>query len=144
MNYMESTLPILIIDDDLANKHIMQVAFREAQIRNPTTFVFDGQQALDHLQSCTADRLPALILLDLNMPRMTGIEVLQHIRAHAIWRKIPVVIFSSSDYRGDIEQAYTHGAWSYMVKPVDFSELVVLMRRTADYWFGAVKIARWQ
>jgi CheY-like chemotaxis protein len=142
-NYMDSSLPILITDDDPASKHIMQVAFKEANFRNPTVFVFDGMETLNYLSACTsADKLPALVLLDLNMPKMGGMEVLKQIKAHELWCKIPVIIFSSSDYRGDIEQAYAHGAASYIVKPVDFDKLVSIMEMVNNYWFQAVRLPR--
>ena len=84
--------------------------------------------------------VPGLLMLDLNMPKLSGFELLQTIKAHEEWRKIPVIIFSTSDYEGDIERCYALGAASYIVKPLSYEKLVSMFKIIKDYWFGVVQL----
>jgi len=84
--------------------------------------------------------MPDLILLDLNMPRKGGLEVLAEIKADAQWKHIPVVILTASQAERDVTEAYGHHANCYIVKPVDFNQFVEVVRSIESFWFGIVKL----
>jgi CheY-like chemotaxis protein len=105
--------------------------------------VEDSDQALAYLsgQGIYADRVryqpPALILLDLKMPRATGFEILKWIRDHPNWNRVPAVVFSGSELQDDVRQAYAFGANSYLVKPLGFESLVRLVKSINTVWLEA-------
>lgn len=120
-----ATQSILLAEDDENDVFLLQHAFKEAGLDHPLTVVTDGQSAIDffsEVQEKPSRRLPALVLLDLKMPRRTGLQVLQWIRAMPIIRTIPVMILSSSDNRIDVEYAYEAGATAYLIKPPSLAE----------------------
>src|SRR5579862_3558317 len=123
---------VLHIDDDPNDTELFQAAARRAQVRFSVQNVTDGEQAMAYLRGrgLYANRqlypLPALVLLDLKMPRATGFDVLKWIRHHPEVGKVPVVVFSGSELHDDIQQAYAVGADSYLVKPIGFNALVEL------------------
>jgi CheY-like chemotaxis protein len=112
----------------------------EAGVINPVQVATDGQMAIDYLagKDKFADRtrfpLPGLVLLDLKLPRQSGREVLQWIRAHPSLRRTVVIVFTSAQYVGDIGLAYDLGANSFVVKPVDFTQYLDLARLLRDWW----------
>lgn len=116
-----SELPsILVAEDDESDVILLRRAFKEAAIANPFHFTHDGHEAIDFLWSRrhgSDDRLPALVILDMKMPRRSGMEVLHWIRAQNVLRCLPVLIFSSSARREDVERAYALGANGFLVKP---------------------------
>src|SRR5690349_21685109 len=133
---------VLHIDDDPNDTVLLEAAARKAKVSFLLQNVPDGEAAIAYLSGSGvyADRLrypiPALILLDLKMPRATGFEVLQWIRAHADLGQIPVVILSGSELQQDIQQAYSTGANSYLVKPIGFDALVILVKSLNSLWIG--------
>lgn len=120
---MIERIPILLVEDDENDIYLFQRAAREAGIRNPISIAHDGQEAIDYLSSQEKflDRvrfpLPCLIILDIKMPRRTGIEVLEWLRAEPALRKLPVIMFSSSAQPADVDRAYELGANAFIVKP---------------------------
>lgn len=133
--------PILHVEDEEDDVLFIQRAFKSAGITNPLNAVEDGQSAIDYLSGNGkfADRqqypLPALMLLDLNLPGQSGFDVLKWIRAHPeLKRTIVVVICSSSQNLPDINAAYDLGANGYVVKPPTFPGLVELAKAIRDYW----------
>jgi CheY-like chemotaxis protein len=117
---MSEAVDILIAEDDETDVLLLRRAFKEAGLVRPMHVAADGQAAIDYLtarEQSPEDRLPALIILDLKMPRCNGIEVLQWIRAQPGLRCVPTVIFSSSSRREDVERAYLLGANAFFVKP---------------------------
>jgi CheY-like chemotaxis protein len=132
--------PILLIEDDPNDQVLIRRAFAKAKLMNPLHMVDDGDAAVDYLagDGQYADRqlhpLPTLILLDLKLPRRSGLEVLEWLRAQPGCRRIPVVVLTSSEDSADIARAYDLGANSYLVKPVDFDGLLELLRTVGLYW----------
>ena len=133
----ETILAIEDNDDDVA---LISRAFRKATITNRLQFVSDGEQALEYLkgEGQFADRqqspLPSLILLDLKLPRKSGLEVLAWIRGQPVLRRIPVVVLTSSKQSTDLERAYDLGVNSYLVKPVAFDDLLEMIKALKLYW----------
>src|SRR6267154_1039224 len=125
---------ILQVEDDAHDVFLLQRAFRETGVDHPLQVATDGQMAIDYLAGVDqfSDRgrypLPSLVLLDLKLPRRSGREVLQWIRAQPGFRRIVVIAFTSAPYIGDIGLAYDLGANSFLVKPTDFSRYLDIAR----------------
>ena len=130
------TAPILLVEDNDDDADLTAMAFREAKISNPILRVRDGVEALEvlHGKGSGSSGLPVVVLLDLKLPRVSGIEVLKSIRATESTKHLPVVILTSSDEESDRLQAYAHLANSYVRKPVDYDEFVSASRRLGLYW----------
>ena len=112
-------------------------ALRSAGLPNPITVARDGQEALDYLFSDRNSAVaPLLVLLDLKLPKVGGLEVLRRIRADERTRRLPVVVLTSSSEQEDINSSYWHGANSYIRKPVDFDGFVEASRLLGMYWIG--------
>jgi CheY-like chemotaxis protein len=112
---------ILLADDDDADVMLMERAFRQAEMKRKVLVARDGQDAMEQLaarEHAESDRLPALVILDVKMPRRDGLQTLQWIRAQPALRCIPVFMLSSSSHHEDVERAYLYGANGYFVKPV--------------------------
>ena len=135
-----SSRPILLVEDNPDDVELTRIAFAEARIDNPLHVVGNGVEALDYLfgRGAHAGRggedAPALVLLDLNMPRMDGREVLQSIRAEASTRSLPVVVMTTSAEPFDVEACYALGANSYIRKPVDFDQFMGAVKQVGMYW----------
>ena len=130
---------ILMVEDDPAHAEIIRRNFEGFRIANRLTHVVDGRAALDYLQQQgsreAADRsLPNLILLDLRLPRIDGLEVLRILKSTPELRDIPVVVLTTSANDKDIAQAYDLGANSYLVKPVGFKDFCEMMNTLGYYW----------
>ncbi|MGB3293584.1 MAG: response regulator [Phormidesmis sp.] len=131
---------LLLVEDDSNDVLLIQRAFRRANINLPLTIVQDGDEAVDYLQGegQYEDRIqypmPTLILLDLKLPRRSGLEVLEWLRAQPILRRIPVVVLTSSRENADIDSAYEIGVNSYLVKPVTFAALETMIAALNEYW----------
>ena len=124
---------ILLAEDRENDIELLTRAFEKAGSPLPVRVVRDGQEAIDYLKNC-GGRIPAILLLDLKMPRMSGFEVMEWVRQHPQFRQMVVVVFSVSDTPDDIRRAYLLGANSYLLKPVGFPELVEKVRILSDYW----------
>lgn len=133
---------ILLVEDNPDDVELTRLAFVEAGEPHRLHVVSDGAEAVDYLlaRGRHADRdpaaLPALVLLDLNLPRLDGHEVLQAIRADAMTRCLPVVVLTTSVEPSDVERAYARGANSYIQKPVEFDRFVEVVRQVGRYWLG--------
>jgi CheY-like chemotaxis protein len=140
-------VPILIADDDEEDRMLARDALTESRLANPLYFVADGVELLDFLhrrgryENPEPSPRPGLILLDINMPRMTGLEALQEIKRDAELRRIPVVILTTSRADEDIIHSYDLGVNSFISKPVTFEGLVDVMRLLGTYWFEIVDLA---
>jgi CheY-like chemotaxis protein len=134
--------PILLVEDDDDAVLLMQRALRRAGIGTDLHVADDGGAAIDYLagQGPYADRarwpLPALVLLDLNLPRRSGLEVLAWVRTQPGLRRLPVVVLTTSREPHDVERAYDLGANSYLVKPSGLSDLVHLVQLVERYWLA--------
>ena len=132
--------PILLVEDSDDDADLTVMAFKDAKVLNPVVRARDGVEALDYLfrRGAHAGRddyeLPAVVLLDLNMPRLNGIEVLKQLRAAERTKLLPVVVLSSSDEDSDRLQAYLHLANSYVRKPVTYEAFVSASRQLGEYW----------
>ena len=135
-----SDRPILLVEDNPDDVELTRIAFAEAKIANPLHVVGNGAEALDYLFSRgdyagrPRHEMPSLVLLDLNMPRMDGREVLQAIRGDATTRSLPVVVMTTSTEPFDVESCYSLGANSYIRKPVDFGQFMWAVKQVGMYW----------
>ena len=132
--------PILVADDDPDDVLLLRRAFRKANLPVSLRVVTDGEAAIAYLagDGPYADRddhpLPALLLLDLKMPRKSGFEVLEWIRSQPGLRRLRIVVLTSSRHSSDIDRAHELGANSYVVKPIVFDDLVAMAQRLGAYW----------
>ena len=124
---------ILLIEDDRIDAMTVTRALRDLGSTNPLHHVTDGEKALSFLVDPASPR-PMLILLDLNMPRMNGAEFLAVIKADDLFRAIPVVVLTTSQEDRDRLRAFDLSAAGYIVKPVDYTQFVNVMRTVLDYW----------
>lgn len=135
-----SSQAILVVEDDPNDVLLIQRAFKKANILNPLKTVGNGDEAVAYLggEGKYADQeespSPVLVLLDLKLPRRSGLEVLEWIRAQERLRRLPVVVLTSSRETSDINKAYDLGANSYLVKPVGFDSLLDLVKSLELYW----------
>lgn len=132
---------ILLAEDDTGDSELILAALDEFDLAVETAVVRDGAQALDYLECREPDgerpaALPRLVLADLKMPRMNGLELIRHLREDARWNLLPVIVLTSSAEPGDIAAAYRTGANAYVVKPVEFDEFFETIRRIARFWVG--------
>jgi two-component system response regulator len=131
---------ILLVEDNPADVQITQRALQESGGKVELIVVRDGQEAMDYLlrRGAFADqpdwRSPDLILLDLNLPRLTGLEVLRRIRATPALQGVPVVVLTTSRWDEDVRQVYAAGANTYIEKPQDFDRFVEILRIVQTYW----------
>jgi CheY-like chemotaxis protein len=131
---------ILLVEDNPDDVELTRIAFAEAKIANHLVVVGDGVEALDYLfaRGRHADRdpedLPSIVLLDLNLPKVDGREVLQAIRADDRTRALPVVVLTTSAEPFDVEASYALGVNSYIRKPVDFEQFVWAVKQVGLYW----------
>jgi two-component system response regulator len=143
-HYMRPS-PILVVDDNEDDYEAIARAFKKIGLVHPVSLCTTGQGAMDFLrregifkEAANKAERPVLIMLDLNMPGMDGLQVLQHIRQDAGLRQIPVVIWTTSSNEKDVDACYQMGANAYMQKPVIFDELVESVKRLKEYWFETV------
>lgn len=133
-----SKVPILIADDDPEDRQLIKEALEESRLLNEIEFVADGEALIEYLEK--QQRLPGLILLDLNMPRKDGREALKEIKSHPRFKQIPVVVLTTSKAEEDIYRTYNLGVNSFITKPVTFTALVEIMRGIGRYWFEIVEL----
>lgn len=137
---MENDRSILLVEDDPDGVELTLRALRKSDPAGHVAVARDGVEALEYLfgtgaqAECDPDLLPQLILLDLKLPRLDGLEVLRRLRADARTRHIPVVVLTSSAEETDLISSYALGANSYLRKPVDFTEFVEVARHLGLYW----------
>ncbi|HEX9777096.1 MAG TPA: response regulator [Geopsychrobacteraceae bacterium] len=127
--------PVLLIEDNPVDIDLTLRAFAKRNLTNPVLIARDGEEALTWLPRWEAGvQVPLVILLDLKLPRVAGLEVLRQLKQNPTSRKIPVVILTSSAEDRDIAEAYRLGASSYIVKPVDFAKFLEVTARIELYW----------
>ena len=131
---------ILLAEDDPNDVLLIQRAFHRTLVANPVQVVRDGEEALAYLkgEDPFSDRerhpLPVLMLMDLKMPRKTGLEVLEWVRQQPGLKRLPIIVLTSSNQSPDINRAYELGANSYLVKPAGFDSLLELVKNLDMYW----------
>lgn len=130
---MLSAKPILLIEDDDVDILSLKRAFRELTISNPLKSVTNGEDALSYLINKN-NELPGLIILDMNMPRMNGIELLKQLKSSPVFKLIPVIILTTSSNSSDVKNAYESQVAGYMIKPIDFDEFKRMILHIYNYW----------
>jgi CheY-like chemotaxis protein len=131
---------ILFVEDNRMDIELTLDAFREAHLPNPIQIVRDGQDALDYMLGMgqftdrTAYPLPALILLDLKLPRVDGLQVLRTLKTTPKVRRIPTIVLTSSKEEGDLTLSYDLGVNSYLVKPISYDGFIRVIQSLDDYW----------
>ena len=129
--------PILVVEDSDMDLDFCMQAFDEHAIANPVIVCRDGDEAMQFIDAHpTSDnpRLPLLVLLDLRLPKVDGMEVLRHARQHPVWKQVPFIILTTSRENSDIGTAYQIGVNSYIVKPVDFVSFTKVVKYIKLYW----------
>ena len=127
--------PILLIEDNPMDEDLTRRAFARRKVINPIEVARDGEQALEYLDRWQAGNpLPVVILLDINLPKVNGLEILRQFKASSYAQKVPVIILTTSAEDQDIKIAYELGANSYIVKPVDFEKFLEVAAQIDLYW----------
>lgn len=130
---MRSQKPILLVEDDEIDVITVKRALKEVHITNQLDVAVDGEKAWERLHDA-GQELPCVILLDLNMPRMTGLELLRQIKQEPNLKRIPVIVLTTSNDERDKNQSFQIGVAGYMVKPVDYWQFVEVIRVIDRYW----------
>jgi len=132
---MDATNVILLVEDNPDDVDLTLRAFRKNNILNEVVVARDGVEALHLLHDGgLAGRTPQFVLLDLKLPKLGGLELLERIRAHPLTARLPVVVLTSSTEETDLVASYDHGANSFIRKPVDFEQFVEAVRHLGLYW----------
>jgi len=132
---MNMVMPIMLVEDNPMDVDLTRRAFSRHNLANPLEVARDGKEALDLIDGWKeGDAVPSVILLDLKLPKVSGLEVLRAIRAHPAFGAVPVVVLTSSSEDNDIHEAYSLGANSYIVKPVEFEKFIEVARQIELYW----------
>ena len=139
-------ITIVLADDDPDDRQLTGDAFKENRLANSLDCVEDGEELMDYLHrrgkfsNLSNTPLPGLILLDLNMPRKDGREALKELKANPEFRRIPIVVLTTSKAEEDILRSYDLGVNSYITKPVTFKSLVEIVKVLGRYWFEVVEL----
>ena len=131
------TRPSLLVEDNPMDIDLALQSFEENMVANPVVVCRDGEEALAYMLKHDAphDRgLPIIVLLDLRLPKVDGIDVLHRARQHPVWKQIPFIVLTTSSESTDISRAYELGANSYIVKPVNFAAFAEVVKNIKAYW----------
>lgn len=128
-----TTKSVLLVEDDSIDAMTVQRAFKDLKLMNPLAHVTNGEEALEYLRSGD-NELPCVILLDLNMPRMNGVEFMRIAKADPDLRRIPIVVLTTSTEDSDVVDSYKLSVAGYIVKPVDYKKFVEAIRTIDLYW----------
>lgn len=137
LNEDSSLRPILVVEDNDMDLDFCLQAFEENAVANPVVACRDGEEAIAFIDSHPTfedKHFPLLVLLDLRLPKVDGIDVLRHARQHPVWKKVPFVILTTSRENADINTAYELGVNSYIVKPVNFVSFTEVVKNIKMYW----------
>lgn len=130
---MLSSKPILLVEDDSVDAMTVKRAIEDIGSKDTLVRSANGEEALDYLRNETNER-PRLILLDLNMPKMNGIEFLKHIKADNVLKRVPVIVLTTSMEDQDILRSFELSIAGYVVKPLDYKKFVEIIRTISQYW----------
>ena len=131
----DSLKPILLVEDRATDLDLTKRAFARSRLLNPIEVARDGEQAVAYIERWKAgDPLPVFILLDLKLPKLSGLEVLKEIKSHEEYAGIPVIVLTTSKEDNDIQEAYRLGCNSYIVKPVEFNKFMEVAAQVEVYW----------
>ena len=135
---------ILVAEDDADDRYLLKTALAETGIKEDVTYVENGVELINYLNTLSEENgeinYPKFILLDLNMPKMDGREVLKMMKANEAYRKIPVIVFSTTKNQLEVKRCYDLGANTYVVKPVSYDTLVETIREICTYWFNTATL----
>jgi CheY-like chemotaxis protein len=132
---MTTNKPILLVEDNPMDVDLTLRAFKRRRVTNPVHVARDGEEALAWIPRWEAgEETPAVVLLDLKLPRVDGLEVLRQLKSHPTLRVVPVVVLTTSAEHADVKQAYELGANSYIVKPVEFEKFMDVSEKIDLYW----------
>jgi len=134
---------ILLVEDNPGDARLTQEAFKDSRVYNELSTVVDGEQALDYLFKRNGYEdiiLPDIVLLDLNLPKIDGREVLEQIKQDPVVKLIPVIVLTTSEAETDIIRMYKLHANAYIKKPVDFNQFLVAVRSLENFWLMVVKL----
>jgi CheY-like chemotaxis protein len=136
-----SPINILLVEDDPGDVLMTREALAESKLLNDLQVVSDGREAIDHLQATAAGTKPRpdLVLLDLNLPKVDGREVLEFIKGDTQLRRIPVVILTTSSAEEDIVRSYDLHANAYVTKPVDFEQFMNVVKKVDEFFISVVR-----
>jgi CheY-like chemotaxis protein len=130
---MLKSRPLLLVEDDQVDARTVKRALGELNIQDAVVHMPNGEEALAYLRSGVNEQ-PCLILLDLNMPKMNGIEFLREVKKDPSLRRIPIVILTTSNEDRDVLGTFEHSVAGYMVKPIDYQKFVQTIHTITDYW----------
>ena len=130
---MKGTRPILLVEDDRVDVISVKRAFKDLKISNPLAIVSDGEEGLEFLTN-PDNQAPCLILLDINMPRMNGIEFLKVVKSNEGLRRIPVIVLTTSKGDRELVDSFDYGVAGYMVKPANYLQFMEVMKAINLYW----------
>jgi len=130
---MRSCKPILLVEDDSIDAMTVKRAFKDLKVTNPLVHSVNGEEALDYLRN-ESNKKPCVILLDLNMPKMNGVEFLKIVKSDDMLKKIPVVVLTTSTEESDVVESFELSVGGYIVKPVDYKNFVEAIRTVELYW----------
>ena len=132
------------MEDDADDRYLLKTALAETGIKEDVTYVENGVELINYLNTLSEENgeinYPKFILLDLNMPKMDGREVLKMMKANEAYRKIPVIVFSTTKNQLEVKRCYDLGANTYVVKPVSYDTLVETIREICTYWFNTATL----
>jgi two-component system, chemotaxis family, response regulator Rcp1 len=131
---------ILLVEDNEGDIVLAREALEEARIKNRITVITDGQKALEYLFCNDNNRKPDLILLDMNLPKVNGLEVLAKLKADEALKIIPVVMLTTSTSEQDVLDAYRNYVNCYINKPIDLEEFIVVIKNIESFWLNTVKL----
>jgi DNA-binding response OmpR family regulator len=133
-------IEILLIEDNPGDIELVREGFEEARVANHLSIIGDGQAALDFF--IKGENLPDIILLDINLPKANGFEILETIRSQPKSAEIPVIMLTSSEADSDVVKSYQNSANSYVSKPVDFDKFIAAIKSIESFWLSVVKLPR--
>jgi chemotaxis family two-component system response regulator Rcp1 len=139
-----NSISILLVEDSTADVHLIKEFLKEIDIDNVLHIARDGIEAMEFLhKNCRqSNYCPHVVILDLNLPKMNGHEVLREIKKDNDLKRIPVMILTTSDEEDDIKDCYNNYANCYVTKPVDFDEFAKVMDLIKDFWFNVIELPR--
>lgn len=136
-------IEVLIIEDNPVDIHMIKQAFTDVSVPHNLSVITDGEKAIDflhHRDGCVNAPRPSLILLDLNLPKKDGHEVLAAIKSDGSLRTIPVIILTTSDLDSSVADAYCHCANCYLIKPIEFDEFIKMVRAIGTFWLSVAAL----
>jgi CheY-like chemotaxis protein len=133
-------IEILLIEDNLGDIELVREGFEEARVANNLRTIVDGQEAIDFFMK--GEDLPDIVLLDINLPKASGFEILETIRSQPHSLDIPVIMLTSSEADSDVVKSYQNTANSYVTKPVDFDKFIHAIKSLESFWLSVVKLPK--